>query len=84
MEATERPELDRLAEAITAVAGIRERIPLTDLLREMALNILILARIASSRIADGRDREEIESATDHLVSGLRHAAWQHPHPPPNP
>jgi hypothetical protein len=82
MEALELPELDRLADAVTAVAGVRERVPLPRLLRETALNILILARIASTRIEDLRTREELESATDHLVSGLRHAAWQSPQPPP--
>jgi hypothetical protein len=76
------PELENLAESITALAGARKRIPLNHLLRETALNILILARIASNRLDDQLRREEIESATDHLVTQIRHAAWELPAPPP--
>jgi hypothetical protein len=84
------PELDNLADAITAVASARKRIPIPDLLRETALNILILTRIASNRIGDKLRREDIESAADHLVTQLRHAAWDLPAPasaepsPPEP
>jgi hypothetical protein len=82
------PELDDLADAITAVASARKRIPIPDLLRETALNILILTRIASNRIGDKLRREDIESAADHLVTQLRHAAWDLPAPtasaPPSP
>lgn len=72
------PELDNLADAITAVASARKRITLSDLLRETALNILILTRIASNRVGDKHRREDIESAADHLVAQLRHAAWDLP------
>lgn len=75
------PELENLAESITALAGARKRIPLNHLLRETALNILILARIASNRLDDRFRREEIESAADHLVTRIRHAAWELPEPP---
>jgi len=75
------PELENLAESITALAGARKRIPLNHLLRETALNILILSRIASNRLDDRLRREEIESAADHLVTQLRHAAWELPPPP---
>ncbi|MEV3934890.1 hypothetical protein AB0K52_02755 [Glycomyces sp. NPDC049804] len=76
------PELDNLAESITALAGARKRIPLSHLLRETGLNILILSRIASNRLEDRLRREEIESAADHLVTQLRHAVWELP--PPHP
>ena len=76
------PELENLAESITVLAGARQRIPLNLLLRETALNILILSRIASNRLDDRLRREEIESAADHLVTQLRHAAWELPSPPP--
>lgn len=72
------PELDDLADAITAVASARKRIALAVLLRETALNVLILTRIASNRIGDKLRREDIESAADHLVAQLRHAAWDLP------
>jgi hypothetical protein len=90
------PELENLADSITALAGARKRIPLNHLLRETALNILILARMASNRLDDRLRREEIETATDHLVTQLRHAAWElpplpiappsppDPSPPPSP
>jgi hypothetical protein len=75
-------ELDNLADAITALAGARSRIPLPTLLRETALNVLILSRIASNRLPDKLRKEDIESAADHLVTNLRHAAWELPPPPP--
>lgn len=76
------PELDELADAITAVAGARERITLADLLRETALNVLILSRIASNRLGDRLRREDIEAAAEHLASQLRDAAWELPPPLP--
>lgn len=75
------PELDNLADAITAVASARKRIPVPELLRETALNVQILTRIASNRLQDKLRREDIESAADHLVAQLRHAAWELPPPP---
>lgn len=74
----DHPELDRLADAITALAGVRHRIPLNHLLRETALNVLILTRIASNRLPDQLRKEELEVAADHLVTQLRHAAWELP------
>jgi hypothetical protein len=74
-------ELDRLADAITALAGARKRIPVQHLLRETALNVLIMTRIASNRLADRQRREDIEAACDALVTQLRHAAWELPAPP---
>ncbi|MFG3338979.1 hypothetical protein [Glycomyces sp. NPDC048151] len=79
---TSTPELDNLAESITALAGARKRIPVDQLIREVALNILILSRIASNRLEDRLRREEIESATDHLITQLRHASWELPIPGP--
>ena len=55
---------------------------LHHLLRETGLNVLILSRIASNRLDDRLRREEIESAADHLVTQLRHAAWELPPPAP--
>jgi hypothetical protein len=75
------PELENLAESITALAGARKRIPLNHLLRETALNIPILSRIASNRLDDRLRREEIETATDQLTTQFRHAAWELPVPP---
>ena len=72
------PEIEQLADAVTAFAGARKRIPLPTLLRETALNILIISRVASNRISDRDRREELESATDHLVTQLRHAEWELP------
>ena len=72
--------LGALADAITALASARKRISVQHLLRETALNLLILGRIASNRVEDRLRREEIESATDHLVTLLRHAAWDLPSP----
>jgi hypothetical protein len=74
----EKPVFENLADAITTLAGARKRLPLNHLLSETALNILILSRIASNRLDDRLRREEIESATDHLVTLLRHAAWELP------
>jgi hypothetical protein len=74
-------ELDRLADDITALASARKRIPVQLLLRETALNILILTRIASNRIGDRQRRADIEAAGDALVAQLRHAAWEFPAPP---
>ncbi|MFG3342388.1 hypothetical protein [Glycomyces sp. NPDC048151] len=70
--------LDDLANAITALASARKTIELKHLLRETALNVLILSRIASNRLPDRMRREEIESATDHLITQLRHASWELP------
>ncbi|RRS02111.1 hypothetical protein [Glycomyces terrestris] len=77
------PELEDLADAITALAGARNRVPLPTLLRETALNVLILSRIASNRLPDDLRKDDIESAADHLVTQLRHAAWELP-PPATP
>lgn len=70
--------LEDLADAITALASARKRIQMDRLLRETALNILILGRIASNRLDDRLRREAIESATDHLVTLLRNTAWNLP------
>jgi hypothetical protein len=67
-------ELDRLADDITTLAGARQRIPAQHLVRETALNILILTRVASNRLDDHQRREEIEAAGDELVKLLRQAA----------
>ncbi|SDK68457.1 hypothetical protein SAMN05216298_1160 [Glycomyces sambucus] len=76
------PELDHLADSITALAGARNRIPLHTLLRETALNVLILSRIASNRLPDKLRKEDIETAADNLITQLRHAAWELPPPTP--
>jgi hypothetical protein len=73
-------ELDHLAEAITALVGVRNRIPVATLLRETALNVLILSRMASNRVPDKLRKEGIEAAADHLVTQLRDAAWELPPP----
>lgn len=72
--------LDDLANAISALASARKTIALKHLLRETALNVLILSRIASNRLDDRLRRKEIESAADHLVTQLRHASWELPIP----
>jgi hypothetical protein len=72
--------LDALADAITKLANVRAQVPTAKLLRESALNLLIISRIASNRLEDRLRREEIESATDHLITMLRHAAWELPVP----
>lgn len=72
--------LDRLADAITAFASARTRLPLDRLERETALNILILARIVSNLQPDKDDREQLDRLTHELVTALRHLAWQHPNP----
>lgn len=77
---TANDAINALADAITALASARKRIPVKHLLREIALNLLLLGRIASNRIEDRPRREDIESATDHLVTLLRHAAWDLPVP----
>jgi hypothetical protein len=81
--AEESPEqvLDALADAITKLATVRAQIPIAKLLRESALNLLIISRIASNRLQDRLRSEEIEAAADHLVTQLRHAAWEIPVPP---
>ncbi|WP_199039417.1 hypothetical protein [Glycomyces salinus] len=70
----EQPELEALADAITAVANRRSRIPQDRLLRETALNILIMTRIASNRLPDLDQREAIESTCGRLTDLLRDAA----------
>lgn len=67
-------ELDELADAVTAVADARHRIPLDRLLRETALNVLILTRIATNRIDDRDQRDETDAACDRLADLLRQAA----------
>ncbi len=71
----EVPELDHLADAIAAFAGVRARIPINQLLRETALNVLVLSRIASNRLTDPGQRASIEEASDELCARLRQAAW---------
>lgn len=70
----QQPELDELADAVTAVAGARNRIPLPLLLRETALNVLALTRIVSTRVKDRERRESIEARCDDLIDLLRDAA----------
>ncbi|THV43487.1 hypothetical protein [Glycomyces buryatensis] len=74
----ETPELDRLADAITDLANVRARIPLDRLLRETALNILILTRIATNRLPDRQRRDDIDESCDHLVTQLRQCSWELP------
>ena len=71
-------ELDELADAITAVADTRHRIPLDRLLRETALNVLILTRIATNRIDDNDRRDDIDATCDRLADLLRQAARRLP------
>lgn len=73
--------LDELADAITKLATVRAQIPLAKLLRESALNLLIISRIASNRLETWAEREEIEQAADILVTKLRHRAWSLPPEP---
>lgn len=70
----EHPELEALADAITAVANRRSRIPKNHLLRETALNILILAGIASARLDSRSERDRVDRASGHLADLLREAA----------
>ncbi|GAB3237104.1 hypothetical protein GCM10027447_36020 [Glycomyces halotolerans] len=73
-------ELDELSDAVVALAGARDRIPLDQLLRETALNILILARIASGRLRDPTRQEAIDAACGKLIDLLRQAARELPPP----
>lgn len=70
----EQPDLEALADAITAVANRRSRIPRDHLLRETALNILILARIASALLDSQSERDRVDRASGHLADLLRGAA----------
>lgn len=82
---TPKEVLENLGDAIIAFANARKQIATATLLRETAINISNLSRIASNRIDDEHRREAIESATDHLVAQLHHAAWNLPVPPrPDP
>jgi hypothetical protein len=73
--------LDTLADAITALATARTRIPVAKLLRESALNLLIISRIASNRLPDQAERDQIEQVADQLVTKIRHSAWNLPPQP---
>jgi hypothetical protein len=73
--------LDELADAITKLATARTQIPTAKLLRESALNLLIISRIASNRLQDRAAREEVEQVADQLVTKVRHAAWNLPPEP---
>ncbi|WP_112136062.1 hypothetical protein [Glycomyces dulcitolivorans] len=73
--------LDALADAITALATARTRIPVAKLLRESALNLLIISRIASNRLPDRDERNQIERVADQLVTKVRHSAWNLPPAP---
>jgi hypothetical protein len=73
--------LEELADAITKLASARTQIPTVQLLRESALNLLIISRIASNRLRDRAERDEIEQVADQLVTKVRHAAWSLPPEP---
>jgi hypothetical protein len=73
--------LDALADAITKFAGFRTQIPTAKLLTESALNLLIISRIASNRLQDRAERDEIEQVADQLVTKIRHRAWSLPPEP---
>ncbi|WP_030157185.1 hypothetical protein [Glycomyces sp. NRRL B-16210] len=64
--------LNTLADAITELAGTRTTIPTATLLRETALNILVLSRIASNRLEDRAARDQIEDLADQLITAIRH------------
>ncbi|WP_026924133.1 hypothetical protein [Glycomyces arizonensis] len=83
MSSSALDELDRLADAVIAVAGARHRIPLDRLLRETALNVLILTRIATNMITTGKPSndnrtDEIDATCDRLADLLRQAARRLP------
>jgi hypothetical protein len=67
-------EIDRLADAVSSLAEARNRIPVERLLNEIAINILVLARIAAGKTGDVQQRDTIDTATDRLVGLLRRSA----------
>lgn len=67
--------LAQVAEAITALAGSRRSVDLQELIRETALNVLILTHIVSNLLPDKDLKDGIEEAVDQLVTRLRHAGW---------
>ncbi|MBO3732781.1 hypothetical protein [Glycomyces niveus] len=73
--------LNALADTITKLAGVRTQIPTAKLLRESALNLLIISRIASNRLQDRAERDEIEQVADQLITTIRHRAWSLPPEP---
>jgi hypothetical protein len=75
---TANQALDTLADAVTGLATARAKIPLQRLLRETALNVLILSRIASNRLGHGTDKDELEELADRLTTALRRIAWSQP------
>jgi hypothetical protein len=50
-----------------ALASARRAIPLDRLLRETALNVLILSRIISNLLESPDDRDRIEGLADQLI-----------------
>ncbi|MCH7230430.1 hypothetical protein L0U85_06110 [Glycomyces sp. L485] len=66
--------LDELADAISKVANARDRFRLDHFLNEIALNILILSRMASNRLDNADQRAAIDNACDNLAGLLREAA----------
>lgn len=75
--------LNELADAITKLASARHHIATAKLLRETALNVLILSRIASNLLERADDRERLEAVADQLITELRHHAWELPPAPPS-
>ncbi|WP_199034799.1 hypothetical protein [Glycomyces salinus] len=69
--------LGQMADAVTGLASERHSIPIDGLLRETALNVLILSRIVSNRLDSPAGRERIERFADELVTELRSAARHH-------
>jgi hypothetical protein len=70
--------LDRLADAITALASERRTVSPGRLLSETALNVLILSRLAANGLDGLADRERIDDLASQLVAELRHEARRLP------
>jgi len=76
--------LGALENAITGLANARKAIATQRLLRETALNVLILSRIASNRLEHGSDKDRIEEIADQLTATLRRIAWSQQAMPAEP
>lgn len=77
--------LDHLADAITALAGARNTINPDRLAIDTAINIVVLARIATQSLTtagliDRQQRDTIDHLTDDVAAALRRAAFEKPTP----
>jgi hypothetical protein len=74
-------ELGRLADAITQVAGARNRIELRHLLTETSHNVRILTGIAANLLPDKTRGDELVTLADDLALLLRRTSRELPAAP---